>query len=52
MPLPGRVLKNMDGPEGRHGKMTKVSYDELSRLTLRLDQRFDAYLRFFREWPA
>ena len=40
-PSPGRVLKNVDGPEGRHGKMRKVLLSDLTRLTLRLDLEFD-----------
>jgi hypothetical protein len=28
--LPGRVLMNMDGPEGRHGKMRNVFIERLS----------------------
>ena len=51
-PLPSRVLENMDGPEGRHGKMRERFLSALTRLTLGLDQGFDAYLRFFREGSA
>jgi hypothetical protein len=39
-------------PEGQHGKMRKFLLSDLGRLTLGLDQGFDAYLRFFREGSA
>jgi hypothetical protein len=42
----------MDGPEGRHGKMRTFLLGDLGGLTLRLDQGFGAYLRFFGEWSA
>jgi hypothetical protein len=52
-PLPGRVLKNMDeNSKVRHRKMRKSFLSDLTRLTLLLDQGFNAYLRYFREGSA